>query len=105
MDPTKRGRGGARPGAGRKPNATRLELNSLMDECVGLEKRRQILKSAVEQAESGSIQHQQFIFGYLYGKPAQRLELSGDPNAPVRVVYVNDWRSGEPLEEDSGDQS
>jgi hypothetical protein len=87
--------GGARPGSGRKADPARLELESIMHAAVSREDRIAIVEKAVSLARAGSFSHAQLVLAYLYGKPPQRLEHTGDPDRPIGVVYVNDWRSSE----------
>jgi hypothetical protein len=85
LTPENRARGGKRPGAGRKPNAARDELRLLLDEMVTTDERKQMLAVCRSYAQSGSLPHLQFLFSYLYGKPVERIEHTGEDGDAIRI--------------------
>ena len=68
--------GGARPGAGRKTKAEELGLPMLIDEVIGAEGKRELLKKIFEQAKKGSFLHQQLLMHYSFGKPTEKIDLT-----------------------------
>lgn len=80
--------GGAREGAGRKPDVVKQSLADLMDSTITLADRRAILKAVVEQAKLGDVRAATFIFDRLYGKPKETIEMSGSDDN-TRPIIVN----------------
>ena len=73
--------GGKRPGAGRRPDAVKAELKTLMDTCVPVNVRERILRKQVEKAVDGELEAAKFLFAYLYGKPVDRKDITSDGEA------------------------
>lgn len=84
--------GGARPGAGRKTKKFEQDLNSLFKSCVSGERRAEILKQLAEDSISISfrIRHEsrKLLLAYLYGKPVDRLEVSGEGGGPIPITII-----------------
>lgn len=78
--------GGARPGAGRKPNSAREELPRLLDNAIPLADRTAILVALAEAAKDGDIKAATLVLAYLYGRPIERQEVTGDAQGPLKVV-------------------
>jgi hypothetical protein len=74
-------RHGKRPGAGRRPDAVKAELKTLMDTCVPVNVRERILRKQVEKAVDGELEAAKFLFAYLYGKPVDRKDITSDGEA------------------------
>ena len=90
-------RGGARPGAGRKSKAETLQLDKLLDECVSDDDIKELFRVLVENGKRGNINATMALLAYRYGKPKDRMELSGDEGRPIKqiieVVYVDTVRT------------
>ena len=89
--------GGARPGAGRKSKAERLEFARLLNECWTAEERRETIRRLVAMALQGNLSAAKLLLAYAYGKPAQRVEVSGSDGAPIEertaVILPDNGRS------------
>ena len=73
-------KGGKREGSGRKSKAEELGLPALIDEVIGDEGKRTIIKKLFEKAKSGSYLHQQLLMAYMYGKPQEKVDLTSKGN-------------------------
>lgn len=73
-------KGGARPGAGRKSKAEELELPALIEEVIGEQGKRDIIKKLFEKAKGGSYPHTQLLMAYMYGKPQEKVDLTSAGN-------------------------
>jgi hypothetical protein len=84
--------GGARPGAGRKTKEFEQDLGSLLKLCVSGEQRAEMLKKLAEDAVhiSFRIRHEsrKLLLSYLYGKPVDRVELSGEGGGPIPITII-----------------
>jgi hypothetical protein len=69
----KKQNGGARPGAGRKPKATELELIERLSPMDDL-----ALETLKTRLREGDMQAIKLFFEYRYGKPKQDVNLSGN---------------------------
>src|SRR3712207_5744250 len=71
-------RGGARPGAGRKPKAVEDDLHQLIKKCISKKQRERILTQWGLDAESPSRatreRARESLWAYIYGKPGVRVE-------------------------------
>ena len=71
-------KGGARPGAGRKPVAiednVKLVIKQALDASGGPEAMIQVWKKIIEKAKGGSDKHAQILLNYYHGKPKENLE-------------------------------
>lgn len=85
-------RGGARPGAGRKTKQFEQDLNSLLKEHVTGDKRAEIIRKLAEDSAhvSFKIRHEarKLLLSYLYGKPVDRLEVSGEGGGPIPITII-----------------
>lgn len=74
--------GGARPGAGRKPKATELELIERLSplDDVALE----ALKKGVQ---AGDFNFTKLFMEYRFGKPKQDIGLSGALDLATKIVF------------------
>lgn len=83
--------GGARPGAGRKTKAEELGLPMLIDEVIGEDGKKELVKAIHEKAKAGSFPHQQLLLAYIYGKPTETHKV--DQITDIIVKYdggIND---------------
>lgn len=98
-EPTKtENRGGARPGAGRKPNALKEQHVSIFDTAWPLERRIaaiQRIANIVELSDDDEIalKAAELLFNRVYGKPTERKEISGENGGPIALAPV-DYRAG-----------
>ena len=80
--------GGRRVGAGRKPKVETLEFVRLLEECWTLEERRETIRRLSAMALRGNLAAAQLLLAYAYGKPGQRVEVSGPNGAPLEARTV-----------------
>lgn len=76
-------KGGARPGAGRKPIAVEENVREAIKTALGTESLLKIWQKVIEKAEGGSDKHTQILFNYYYGKPK---ENEGQPSEMIITV-------------------
>jgi hypothetical protein len=74
------GHGGAREGAGRKTKAEELEIPSLIEDVIGIDGKKEILKKLWEKAKTGSFPHLQLLAHYTFGKPQDKIDLTSKGN-------------------------
>ena len=89
--------GGKRPGAGRKPNDLRAELPALLDEAIPRADRVAILREQVQAAKNGNTKAAALVLAYLYGKPVDRIESTGEEGGPMKIQV--EYADPEPKEE------
>lgn len=65
--------GGKREGAGRKSKAEELGLPQLIEEVIGDDGKRELIKKIHAKAKEGSFNHQQLLMAYIYGKPTEKI--------------------------------
>lgn len=70
------GHGGARPGSGRKSKAEEMGLPKLIEDVVGEEGKKDLVKNIFEKAKGGSFLHAQLLMHYMYGKPQDSLDIT-----------------------------
>lgn len=84
--------GGKRPNAGRKTRVVEQNLNALLEACVSGEKRQSILRKLAEDSDhiSFRIRHEsrKLLLAYLFGKPVDRVELSGEGGSPIPITII-----------------
>jgi hypothetical protein len=90
----KPGRGGARPGAGRKTDQVREQQQSnraTMLRVVTAEDIEAIARAMIAKAKSGDDKAFRAFMSYVLGAPDSELTIKGDANAPlvVEVVYLD----------------
>lgn len=75
-------KGGARPGAGRKPVAAEENVRQAIQSAMvdQPETLTDIWKKVFEQAKTGSSKHIELLFNYYYGKPKETVALEGGLN-------------------------
>jgi hypothetical protein len=75
-------KGGSRPGAGRKPKTDEAHVRNLAIKSIvsmyGSEAKG--FKALLQSGEPALIK---FVYEHAYGKPKEKIEHSGDPDAPV----------------------
>lgn len=84
-------KGGARKGAGRKPGSARDELQGILDEACPRESRLILFQGLVARAQAGDPKAAALVLAYIYGKPVERKEISGNDGDALKVIveYVN----------------
>jgi hypothetical protein len=87
-------KGGARPGAGRKPNALKTEHNALFDAAWPLDRRKAAIQRLSDLAEKGddeiALKAAEILFNRVYGKATERKEVAGSDGGPVTIRVVRD---------------
>ena len=89
-----RGWGGARPGAGRKSDATRaaqITNRSVMLSVVTDADIEAIARAMIDKAKAGDEKAFRAFMSYVLGSPESEVTVKGEPDAPLRieVVYVD----------------
>lgn len=82
------GHGGKRRGAGRKPKASELDLQSLMDSCWTDRQRKETIKAWAKRAEMGDLEAGKMLMAYAYGKPTEhrQIEILNPKQAAIDAV-------------------
>lgn len=98
------GSGGARPGAGRKPDHVREAQQTnraTMLAVVTKEDIQAIARAMINKAKSGDDKSFRAFMAYVLGAPDSELTIKGDASAPlvVEVVYL-DAEPGDEAAED-----
>ena len=75
--------GGARKGAGRKPKAQEEKVVALAKEAIRLAYGSEI-KGFSALLRSGEPALIKFVFEHAYGKPKEKVELTGEGGGPVQ---------------------
>lgn len=70
------GKGGYRPGSGRKSKAEEMGLPALIEEVIGEEGKKAVIKKLFEKAKDGSYLHAQLLLAYMYGKPQDHVDVT-----------------------------
>src|SRR5579859_1375085 len=92
--------GGARPGAGRKSEATRaaqIANRSIVLSVVTAEDISDIARAMIERAKAGDTQAFRAFMSYVLGSPDTEITVKGDETArlQIEVVYVDNELSEE----------
>jgi hypothetical protein len=85
-------RGGKREGSGRKSKAEEMGLPALIEEVIGDEGKKLLVKGIFSKAQQGSFLHQQLLMHYIYGKPTDKLDLTSGGNALETIKHVIEFR-------------
>lgn len=82
MSDARKQNGGSRPGAGRKPKVQEEQVRSL---CISAIVKKHGSEEEGLQAllDSGEASLVKFVYEHAYGKPKDKIEHSGDQEAPV----------------------
>lgn len=82
------GKGGARPGAGRKSKAQELQLSAIMDDIGNTE---EILRVLFESAKNPkNFLDRQLWLSYKFGKPTEKIDMVSDNNITVSWADPNE---------------
>lgn len=79
-------RGGARAGAGRKPDPFKNLLNVAIKNIVNQEEMDAVVRSLVDKAKSGDVQAANSLFDRMVGKVPQAVQHQGDTTAPFKII-------------------
>lgn len=84
--------GGARPGAGRKTKEVETGMHQALMNCSTQEEREKMLRLLLEDSlhVAFSIRHaaRQLWLAYFYGKPVDRVEVSGEGGGPIPITII-----------------
>lgn len=72
-------------GSAKKRSASYL---AAFNKTLTIQDMKAIVAKAVEQAKAGDKDARRFVADYALGKPQQRVEVSGDGNAPLVIEIV-----------------
>jgi hypothetical protein len=82
-----RQRGGKRPGAGRKSNASLLGISDLLNQRLTVQKREKIIdnlfKFATGSNPKAAVAAAGLLLAYAYGKPTEKHEVSNPDGSPL----------------------
>lgn len=72
-------KGGARPGAGRKPVAIEDNVKSAIKQALGNDPdvMTKIWTKVFEEAKKGNVRYTEILFNYFYGKPKETVAFEG----------------------------
>lgn len=79
--------------SGRKSRAQEAGLDALIDSAVSQKDWKEIFLKASSMAKRGDIPSARFLAEYRFGKPNQKIEMTGGGGGPLVIQYVNDWRN------------
>lgn len=79
-------RGGARAGAGRKPDTFKRLFDTAIKQGVTQEQMNQIVASLVAEASTGNVQAANALLDRMLGKVPQALQHQGDTGGALRIV-------------------
>lgn len=82
------GTGGRRPGAGRKPKEYEADLAEILKRSFLPEDREAVFKRLIADSKSGDHRATQILLAYAYGKPTERVEISGRDGGPVPIETI-----------------
>lgn len=85
-------RGGKRAGAGRKTRVVEQNLNELLKECATDEEMKEVVRLLVLDSKHTAFSIRQearkLLLAYKYGRPVDRLELSGEGGGPIPITII-----------------
>jgi hypothetical protein len=68
--------GGVRNGSGRKSKAEEMGLPALIEEVIGEDGKRDLIRIIYEKAKTNSFLHQQLLMHYIFGKPGDSVDIT-----------------------------
>jgi hypothetical protein len=82
------GNGGKRPGAGRPKGSRGKRAVEVEAAARGIVEDPEVQAMMLKQAKEGLLPApiMQMLYAYSYGKPIERVQLSGDEDQPLRVI-------------------
>lgn len=87
------GHGGARPGAGRKPDSFQVLWNAAAKKVVTAAQMENLVRSTLETALTGDVSAQKLMYDRLLGKVPDKVEMTGEEGGPLTVKIVFEERS------------
>jgi len=82
--------GGRRKGAGRKTKAEELGLPRLLAACITDAERKALFRVLKKKALAGEDRALELVLAYLYGKPIQPVQQSGE--LQLLVMGKSNWK-------------
>ena len=79
------GKGGARPGAGRKAGSGKSLFAAAIEACCTQEDMDDVVRKMVAQAKAGDARARRELLDRILGRPKVTAEISSDP---VRVFWM-----------------
>lgn len=83
-------RGGARVGAGRKPDTFKRMFEDAAKRIMTAEEMEGMIKSLLLEAKTGNVQAANALLDRMLGKVPQALQHQGDTGGPLRIVVEYD---------------
>lgn len=80
--------GGRRPGAGRKPKEVETDLADLLQRIFTPQDREKVFRRLIADSTSGDHKATGLLLAYAYGKPTERVEISGRDGGPVPITTI-----------------
>ena len=82
-------RGGKREGSGRKPKADEIKLIETLDNKIDRSFVFDKLRSLIEKGNMRAIE---VYFGYRFGKPREKVEMSLSETEPITFILPKDFK-------------
>jgi hypothetical protein len=98
-------KGHANNGAGRKPRIDEEDKNRLFDKAFPKSRKIAILNKLGAMAEKGDLGAIKLSLEYLYGKPIERKELTGENGGPIEIEAYEYHHAIAAIAPGSGDDS
>lgn len=70
------------------PELKEITANALSEEKGGITAAEKILQAHIKQAQAGDVASANFVFGYAYGKPTQRMEHTGEDGGAISFTLA-----------------
>lgn len=80
--------GGRRPGAGRKPKEVEIDLADLLKRVFTPKDREAVFARLIADSKSGDHKATAILLAYAFGKPTERVEISGRDGGPVPITTI-----------------
>ncbi len=85
--------GGKRDGAGRKTKAEELGLPALIEEVIGEEGKRELIKILFEAAkDKKDFKNRQLLLSYIYGKPTEFKDIDITSDGDSITLDMSTWK-------------
>lgn len=85
-------RGGARAGAGRKPDPFKKLFDAAIREIVTQDAMNELVMSLLTSAKTGNAQAANALLDRMLGKVPQALQHQGDTGGPLRIIVEYDQK-------------
>ena len=70
------------------PELKEIAASALSEEKGGITAAEKILQAHIKQAQAGDVASANFVFGYAYGKPTQRTEVTGADGGAISFTLA-----------------